>query len=1008
MEECKDGGIIMGVRGGAFPHAYILNKELTDSDFAADLMRLYRHQAPAVYQDPEIFLGQTYPTEGLRDTLQQVFGRLKNQPGSAGVIRLETAFGGGKTHVMSTVYHLAHEAHRLRELSRQCLPDSLIPAAPIRTVVLVGDKYSANNCVTYDDGVSTRTLWGEIAYQVGGKAAWETWKSFEDDRIPPGDDELHKLLAGQPVILLMDELPAYLRTAKAVTIGHTTLAGVTIPFMQRLLTLAASLPNVVIVYSLAREAYAEEAEELLRELEAVSARVETVIRPTGDAEIAAIVTRRLFREIDDVVRTRTIDAFQDYYHDALAREWPLPSEVVTPGYRASMEAAYPFHPALLDILDRKVATIPDFNKTRGALRVLAQTVQNLWLRADDPELILPAMVDVTEARLQPQLTSRIKREAFTHALRADVANDHHDAHAQRLDAQWSARVGSPLVSQSAHVIYLHSLVQGKASGATLSDVMVGVARPGLDLDLAQAALDDFVNVAWYMIPDGRQFRFQTEPSLNKVIADEVAMIHNTDVRDELITKIQQVFQQGAFQCVYYPSESSVLDDKATLRLVVMSPDSPLLDIRSTGLATPPIPERLQDLFKNHGTELRKFRNTLAFLVADEGGREELYRQARRQKALGKILGDPLRKAALENQWDRLTQDAKSSGQEVTRAIFRTYRHLFYPDGSAAGLTYRAVEPQQDDFPKGTGQHMVERALRERPEGPKLLRADDPAKAAEWLQERAWDHQSDEMTTEALYQAFFRRGSLPFLAAADPLKESIRQAVLKREWVYQQGEQVRFGDLCEPVISKDARVMTPERAKNLAIGPWTISEPSASPQGVGGDHSPEPVIKHPRGPVVTPWDPPPSPTVPPTGDTLVGTPDDVIQQLRDRSISGTIVEAQLASVKLVAVNQLVELAVHPQAPPKHLQTSFWIEAEAPETIRLDYTGSPKRFQRFKGTITPFLVEALRQGWKANVMVTLTYAYDPGRSVAEMVEWLRAVLGGKPGEISLTVVTKEEIL
>ena len=138
--ECKDGGIIMGVRSGTFPHAYILNKELTDSDFAADLMRLYRHQAPAVYQDPELFLGQTYPTEGLRDTLQQVFGRLKSQPGSAGVIRLETAFGGGKTHVMSTVYHLAHEAYRLRDLSRQLLPDAIIPDKPIRTVVLVGDK----------------------------------------------------------------------------------------------------------------------------------------------------------------------------------------------------------------------------------------------------------------------------------------------------------------------------------------------------------------------------------------------------------------------------------------------------------------------------------------------------------------------------------------------------------------------------------------------------------------------------------------------------------------------------------------------------------------------------------------------------------------------------------------------------------------------------------------------------------------------------------------------------
>ena len=992
--------MVMGVRTGATPHPYILNKQLTDADFAADLMRLYRHQAPAVYQDPEVFLRQTYPTVGLLDTVQQVFGRLRQVVGSAAVIRLETAFGGGKNHVMSAVYHLAQDGYRLPALASTFLPDSLVPTNPIKTVVLVGDKYSGNHCVTYDNGVETRTLWGEMAYQIGGKAAWENWKSFEDDRMPPSDDALHRLLSAQPVIILMDELPAYLRTAKSVAVGHTTLAGLTIPFMQRLLTLAASLSNVVVLYSLARDAYADEAEELLRELEAVSARVETVIRPTGDAEIAAIVTRRLFESIDSQTAEATGDTLFRYYQDAIARDWPLPAEAVSSAYRAAMRAAYPFHPALLEILDRKVATIPDFNKTRGALRVLAQTVQNVWAGDDDPDLILPALVDVTEARLQPQLTSRIKREAFTHALRADLANDHQDAHAQNLDRQWVPRTGSPLVAQVGRVIYLHSLVQGKASGATLSDVMIGVARPELDLDLAQAALDDLINVAWYIIADGRLFRFQTEPSLNKVVADEMSMIHNADVRDELVVKIQQVFQQGVFQYVYHPSESGVLDDKPVLRLVVMSPDGPLMDIRTTGLATPPVPKLIADLFANHGTELRKFRNTLVFLVADETAREELYRQARRQKALTRIIGDPLRKAALENQWDRLVQDEKSGGQEVSRAIFRTYRHLFYPDGSAAGLAYRVVEPQQDDFPKGQGQHMVERALRERPEGPKLLKADDPPKAAAWLQERAWDHGRDEMTTEALYQAFFRRGALPFLAASDPLKESIRQAVANREWVYQAGNAVQFGEACAPVIAPDAMVMTPERAKNLGIGPWASPDPIAKP-GPGPNTEPDPQ----PGPV-PPWTPPEPLSPPDAGQTLTGTPDEVIQQLRDWGGAGAIAEFHLAANQLVAANHLLELAGHPQWAPRQIKASFFVQAEPPEVVRLDYTGTPKRFQRFKGTIAPFLVEALRQQWPAHVMLTLTYqAEEAGYSVSELVAWLQQVLGTKAGEISLTIVNNE---
>ncbi|AEJ38296.1 ATPase (AAA+ superfamily)-like protein [Sulfobacillus acidophilus TPY] len=996
----------MGIKVGAVPHAYLLKDTLTDADFAADLMRLYRNEAPPVYQDPTVFLKQTFPTEGLRDTLKQVFGRIAHVPGSASVIRLETAFGGGKTHVMSTIYHVARDGHRLRSLVRPLLDEALIPSAPVKTVVLVGDKYSGNHCMEYaEDGIETHTLWGELAYQVGGKEAWNTWKAYDEERMPPSDAVLHRLLSGSPVVLLMDELPAYLRTARSVTVGHTTLAGVTIPFMQRLLTLAASLPNLVVVYSLAREAYADEAEELLRELDAVSARVETVIRPTGDTEVAAIVNRRLFASVDPAAAENTADRFIRYYQSSLGNDMPLPAEYVTPAYREALIRSYPFHPALLDVLDRKVATIPDFNKTRGALRVLADTVQALWEGDDDPDLILPGMVPVSDVRVQPQLTSRIKREVFTHALRADLANDQGDAHAQLLDRSWIGRTGRPLVSHMARTAYLHSLVQGKASGATLTDLLIGAGSPGVDLGLCLTAWEEFMNAAWYVVSDGRLFRFQTEPSLNKVIADEMTMVHNQDVRAELVAKIQQVFQDGAFKLVYNPDESVELEDRPSLRLVVTSPDGPLLDLRTTGIETPAIPDRIRDLFENHGGDLRKYRNSLVFLLADEGMREDLYRLARRLRVIRSLVEDPLRKEAFASQWDRLIQEQKSGPQELSRAIYRTYRHLFYPDGSANGLAYRIIEPHQDDFPKGKGQHMIERALRERPEGPKLLVADDPPKDPDWLKERAWDYGRDEITTEALYHAFFRRGQLPFLAAVDPLKESIRQAVEKRLWVYRDGDRVVYGESVNPVISSTVWLYTAERAKNLGIGPWQpgtdesaaiLTEPEKAPgrpaeTGYSGGSAKEARVTYAKP--VREW-------------KTTGTVDEVIRDLADADLTEPVAIVRLAAVQLAAVNALTELSTTGIRLPVTVDASFLITVDD-EEIRLDFKGSVRRFQRVKTAIVPFVSEAMTRNRpdQNHVSMTLTYDWDADQPTTALVDWLRTALGKRPGTYELTVGFKE---
>jgi predicted AAA+ superfamily ATPase len=96
------------------PRPDVLGGHLADNHFAAQLDQVVRDPASyPVYGNPDQFFSLTYPTLGLTRLLSRTFGRLSGNPveGSEhGVVRLETSFGGGKTHSLMAVYHLAKGA----------------------------------------------------------------------------------------------------------------------------------------------------------------------------------------------------------------------------------------------------------------------------------------------------------------------------------------------------------------------------------------------------------------------------------------------------------------------------------------------------------------------------------------------------------------------------------------------------------------------------------------------------------------------------------------------------------------------------------------------------------------------------------------------------------------------------------------------------------------------------------------------------------------------------------
>ncbi len=475
---------------GTRPRADVLSGELRGELFAANLGAVVRGDAEDVYQDPTAFFANTFPTAGLKSLLAEAFGRIAGRP-SAPVIRLETAFGGGKTHSLIALYHLA--AHQARPIGvKDYVDPALLPDRPVRTAVAIGtDFHPAGG--NGRGGTTTRTLWGEIASQLG---TYQQVAGSDTDRIAPGTASLAQVFEGGPVIVLIDELARYLEVAAGVPVANSTLADQTTAFLMALLEHATQTDNLVVVYSLASsaDAFADQTETVLEQVQAfkesmaVSSRVEHVISPTGENEIAAIVRRRLFQEVDPVVARETANAYYQAISTQIEAGRDLPAYAGQAGYATDLADCYPFHPELLLGLNEKVSTIPNFQKTRGALRMLARVVRGLWTeRPADTWLIHPHHIDLADEEIANDLTSRLNRAVFKQVIEADIANPMAGAKARAalVDHRLIAKGESPLATRMATTVFLHSLVQAIAAGIYPAKAKLAVYTPGDDLGVIE-------------------------------------------------------------------------------------------------------------------------------------------------------------------------------------------------------------------------------------------------------------------------------------------------------------------------------------------------------------------------------------------------------------------------------------------------------------------------------------------------------------------------------------------
>lgn len=778
------------------PRDEILSGDLSLDLFAAKLRLVVEGTAPQVYQDANKFFANTFATDGIKTLIREVFSRLMKQSAGAGVVRLETSFGGGKTHDEIALWHICKQGREIHGLER-FTDISVIPDRPIQVAAIDGRDLDPEQGVYHSDsGLTTYTLWGEIAYQIGGISGYQLLQGSDKSGVSPGTSVLERLTGGQPTVIILDEIARYLRSAKAKQIGRSDLAKQVVAFLFSLMDLAAACDNLVLVYSLASTAdtFAEETAELQETMRA-SARQERVLSPSTDIEIYNIVKQRVFDRVSEEAAQKAASEYLAAYRNCRVN---LPDGCKDASYSKAIAQSYPFHPELFNLLTKKIASIPEFQKTRGALRLFAQVVRHLWENRDGwmPMIHTHHIPIGMDGEITNDLTSRLQRSPLRNAIGADIYNpDGRSAYAQLQDGEWIAAGKPPFSTWVARSIFLHSLTQGNSSGIRLAELNLSLLTPGVDSGFVDRALERLTKVAWYLDSDPvtSLARFKEEPSINKIITEEKEQVAILAAKEDLRIRRDSIFAKKFFTLVSnIDSPGNVDDNPDDVALCAIDFDQATVDA-----STDAAPELIERIFNNSGEsgKFRTYRNRLLFLVANRLELEAAIDNTREYKAIQNILKSQNRLADLSGSQQKELKEREGAKDIAVRvSLTNAYRHLFYPSNDQVkapkGLMHYTLTAQDASMVKGKNnqQDVILKALKDCGK----IRAEEAKPfAPAFILQKVWAAGLDSWTTKALRDAFAKDLSLNILLDAEVsmLRETIRDGLKMGNWDMKVGDRL---------------------------------------------------------------------------------------------------------------------------------------------------------------------------------------------------------------------------
>jgi len=790
-------------------------KPLDASEFAVHLDQVRDGRAKPVYQKPENFFERTFLTTNLCGLAAEVVRRLSGETTeTSAVFNMTTQFGGGKTHALTLLYHLAKNGPGARRfigvdriLNQARMKD--VPKAAI--AVFVGTEFDSIQGRGGDDDTPIRkTPWGEIAFQLSGQAGFEIVEQHEKQMIAPAGEVIRKFLPkDRPSLILVDELMNYISRNR-----KSGLATQLYSFIQNLSEEARGNDNVVLVASVPASEL-----EMTADDQADYSRFKKMLDRLGKAVIMAvesetseIIRRRLFewdmRAIDQSGRVMlTKDAIATCTHYA---EWVRDHRQQIPSWfqdnaKDAFEAAYPFHPAVLSVFERKWQELPRFQQTRGVLRLLALWVSHAYQQgfkgAQKDPLICLGSAPLEDSQFRSAVFEQLGESRLEGAMTTDIVGKK-DSHAMRLDQEAEVTLKKAKIhKKTAVVVFFESNGGQTKNTATVPEIRLGVAEPDIDIGNVETALEALTDACYYLDVERNQYCFSLKENLNKRFADRRAGVKPDEIEKRVQEEVHKVFPvvEGV-ERVFSPQKSNQVADRPVITFAIVGPEQSLQD-------DPDILTKIDAMTRESGTSARTYKSALIWLVPESSA--TMLSEARKLLAWMDIDDEDLNLDDVQQK--HLTENIKKAARDLKESVWRAYNKvlLLGRDNTMRTIDLGLVHSSAAD----SMMRLILNNLRQTDEISKVI---SPRTLL-----RNWPPAFVEWSTRNVRDIFYASPQLPRLLHQDAVKECIARGVGEGYLAY-VGKDSKGGyapffykksiDPSDVEISEDMFIITAEEAE----------------------------------------------------------------------------------------------------------------------------------------------------------------------------------------------------
>jgi uncharacterized protein DUF499 len=814
-------------------------RPLDASEFAVHLDQVRDRRAPADYQEPERFFERTFLTKTLSELAVGVVRRLSgHKVETSAVYNLTTQFGGGKTHALTLLYHLAKggpAASAWKGVSGilEAAQEKQVPKAA--TAVLVGTEFDSITGRGGQDGTPLRrTPWGEIAFQLGGKEAFGVVARHEEERTAPSSEVIRQFLPkNRPALILMDELMNYVSRSRKSGLGAQLYN-----FLHNLSEEVRAHDNVVLAVSIPAselEMTSEDQSDYER-FKKVLDRLGKAVIMSAEEETSEIIRRRLFEwgGLPDEARKTS----SDYAEWVLAHRTQVPAWFPVDNASEAFSATYPFHPMVLSVFERKWQALPRFQQTRGILRLLALWVsrayQDGFKGAHKDPLISVGTAPLDYPMFRAAIFEQLGEAKLEGAVTTDVCGKK-DSHAVRLDKEAVEAIRKARLHQKvATAIFFESNGGQAKAEASLPEIRLATAEPDLDIGNIETALEELAGTCYFLSSEKSRYRFSLSPNLNKLLSDRRGSVQKARVEERVRAEIQKVFAAGtpdmqkvygagaALERIYFPEKSGQIPDRALITLVVLSPDH---SVKEKGTHS-----FVDAATRGHGPSGRTFKSALIWAIPENA--DALRDEARKVLAWEDIADEQDELRLDDGQKRQLAEQIRKAQRDIKETVWRTYKNLVLlgRDNAWKPVDLGLVNSSQAEsmlaliLRRLDGDGDVEDGI-----GPNFLVRNWPPAFTEW-------------STKSVREAFFSSPQFPRLPNPEVVKDTIARGVSggiigyvgkKADGSYAPFYWNTSLPAQDVEISDDVFLIRSEVAESYEAGMGGSSQPTATGHDVGG-------------------------------------------------------------------------------------------------------------------------------------------------------------------------------